>query len=89
MIYQNIFSGEADVVYKSCAETHKYICEYKGGPSCPDGMFSVLGKCLGFVRNVLDDNEAKSENCYFQSGSKHTYRLAELEDVQVYLIISQ
>ena len=46
-------------------------------------MFSLYGKCLGFIRNVMDSNDASEENCYFQSGSKHNYRLANLENTKV------
>ena len=51
---------EVKVEYKSCLETRKYICEYKGGPSCPNGMFSLYGKCLGFVRNVANFEDSSS-----------------------------
>ena len=46
-------------------------------------MFSLYGKCLGFVRNVMDSDDASEKNCYFQSGSKHNYRLASLENTKV------
>ena len=46
-------------------------------------MFSLYGKCLGFVRNVMDSDDANEKNCYFQSGSKHNYRLANLENNKV------
>ena len=46
-------------------------------------MFSLYGKCLGFVRNVIDSDDASEKNCYFQSGSKHNYRLASLENTKV------
>ena len=68
------------LIYK---ENHKYVCEYKGGPSCPDGMFSFYGKCLGFVKNIMDDDTANDKTCYFQSGAKNNYRLAQVDNVQV------
>ena len=77
---------EASIEFIECHETHRYICEYKGGPSCPDGMFSLYGKCLGFVKNIMDDNTANDKTCYFQSGAVHNYRLAEVENVQVQFI---
>jgi hypothetical protein len=77
---------DASIEFIGCHESHRYICEYKGGPSCPDGMFSVYGKCLGFVKNIMDDNTANDKTCNFQSGAVHNYRLAEIENVQVQLM---
>ena len=74
---------DTSIEFIGCHESHRYICEYKGGPSCPDGMFSLYGKCLGFVKNIMDDNTANDKTCYFQSGAVHNYRLAEVENVQV------
>ena len=74
------------IEFIECHESHRYICEYKGGPSCPDGMFSLYGKCLGFVKNIMDDNTANDKTCYFQSGAVHNYRLAEVENIQVQFI---
>ena len=64
------------------------MCEYKGGPSCPDGMFSFYGKCLGFVKNIMDNNTANDKTCYFQSGAVNNYRLAQVDNVQVIIIFS-
>ena len=77
---------DTSIEFIGCHESHRYICEYKGGPSCPDGMFSLYGKCLGFVKNIMDDNTANDKTCNFQSGAVHNYRLAQVENVQVQLV---
>ena len=77
------YMKDTSIEFIGCHENHRYICEYKGGPSCPDGMFSLYGKCLGFVKNIMDDNTANDKTCNFQSGAVHNYRLAEVENVQV------
>ena len=77
--YANIDSIE----FIDCYESHRYICEYMGGPSCPKGMFSMYGKCLGFVKNIMEDNTANDKTCYFQSGAVHNYKLAHVDDTQV------
>ena len=71
------------IEFIECHESHRYICEYKGGPSCPDGMFSLYGNCLGFVKNIMDDNTANVKTCHFQSGAVHNYKLAQIDDIQV------
>lgn len=73
-----------DITFSDCLERRHFVCEYKGGPSCPTGMFSLYGKCIGVVKNTIADTPVH-ENCYFQSGSQHQYRLALLENNQVYL----
>ena len=82
----NCGHAQADqkVHFMDCAERHPYICEFKGGPSCPNGMFSLYGNCLGFVKNHAD-SVGNGENCYFQSGSRLIYEQAVLENTQVYL----
>ena len=74
---------DASIEFIECHESHQYICEYKGGPSCPDGMFSLYGNCLGFVKNIMDDNTANDKTCNFQSGAVHNYKLAQIDDIQV------
>ena len=74
---------DASIEFIECHESHRYICEYKGGPSCPDGMFSLYGNCLGFVKNIMDDNTANEKTCHFQSGAVHNYKLAHIDDIQV------
>ena len=74
---------DASIEFIECHESQRYICEYKGGPSCPDGMFSLYGNCLGFVKNIMDDNTANDKTCHFQSGAVHNYKLAQIDDIQV------
>ncbi len=69
-----------------CSLDHPFVCEYKGGPACPSGMFSLFGKCLGFVKNVAS-NAADDTNCNIQSGSIHTHKLAVLPDTKVSFIL--
>ena len=77
------YVNDTSVEFIECHESHRYICEYKGGPSCPDGMFSLYGNCLGFVKNIMDDNTANDKTCHFQSGAVHNYKLAQIDDIQV------
>jgi hypothetical protein len=51
------------------------------GPPCPKGMVSLLGQCLGVVKNSRGNN-ATDENCYWKSGDKN-YQLHKLKDDKV------
>ena len=92
-IFQNVRSDcntcncgyvkDTAIAFIECHESHRYICEYKGGPSCPDRMFSLYGNCLGFVKNIMDDNTSNDKTCHFQSGAVHNYKLAQIDDIQV------
>lgn len=76
------FLADGTISFSDCLERHQYICEYKGGPSCPKGMFSIYGKCMGVVKNTVEDT-ADHANCFAKSRLKHQYRLATLENNQV------
>ena len=80
------YVNDNEIQFLECQQNHQYICEYKGGPSCPKHMYSLYGKCLGFVRNVGGSGQPVDSDCYFHSGSKHNYRLANVLDIEVSIL---
>ena len=52
------------------------------GPPCPDGMASILGQCLGLVKNSAKMDTALDTNCNWKSGDPN-YQLAALYNDKV------
>jgi len=53
------------------------------GPSCPKGMTSLYGKCVGIVKNS-ESNTGNQDNCKWKSGSS-SFELAKFGNVKVIL----
>ena len=43
-----------------------FIFCYVTGPSCPKGMTSLYGKCVGIVKNT-ESNAGTNDNCKWKS----------------------
>ena len=51
------------------------------GPSCPNGMTSLYGKCVGIVKNS-ESNTGNQDNCKWKSASS-SFELATFGNVKV------
>ena len=51
------------------------------GPPCPNGMASILGQCLGIMKNSRTTS-ADDSNCYWRSDDRN-FELAKLVNNKV------
>jgi hypothetical protein len=53
---------------------------YHQGPPCPSGMTSLMGRCLGLVKNSGSSTTKNEVNCYWKSGDLNYQIMAFTND---------